>query len=92
MCKLHGTFIILENVVSNGVSLGSVTPTISNLDQLGVLHYLFLQNFMFLITVFFPMVLGIHSNLCNVWFPLMYINMPNTYCLVQQSLAQGNHR
>ena len=39
MCKLHGTFVILENVVSNGVSLGSITPIISNLDQLRVLHH-----------------------------------------------------
>ena len=45
MCKLHGTFVILENVVSNGVSLGSITPTISNFDQLGVLHHFFPTEF-----------------------------------------------
>ena len=44
MYMLRGTFVILYNVVSNmsnGVSFGSITPTSSNFDQLGILHHFF---------------------------------------------------
>ena len=78
-------FVILENVVSNGVSFGSITPTLSSLDQLRVLHH-------FISTEFD----GFNNSVFTLWFTVftqiydMYGSlqcscyMPNIYCLQGQ--------